>query len=135
VAAEVEFIESGEAFFETSKGWAFFPFQSEVIPLDRVDGASFHVVKTLPGEVRGNHRHPGVEEWLHVFGGPAVFHWGLDNGGVGRRDLDNEQTVIRVKAGVAHALSNPGPNPVFLVSFRTKPQDPEAPASEPAELL
>ena len=51
--AEVEFIEAKEAFNESVKGWVFFPFQSEALPFNLVDGTSYHVVKTEPGEIRG----------------------------------------------------------------------------------
>jgi len=130
--AEIEFIEAKEAFYDTVRGWAFFPFQSEALPFNQVDGTSFHVVKTNPGEIRGNHRHPEVEEWLHIFGGPAVFHWQTAEGNVNKRDLDNDYTIVRVKAGVAHALSNPGPGPVYLIAFRTEPPQTDLPVAEPA---
>ena len=133
--AEVEFIEAKEAFNQSVKGWVFFPFQAEALPFNLVDGTSYHVVKTEPGEIRGNHLHPGVEEWLHIFGGVSVFHWQTSDGERHRREIDNDYTVIRIKIGVPHAVSNPGPNPVYLVAFRTDQPDPEMPVAEPAVIL
>ena len=132
---EVEFIEAKEAFSESVKGWVIFPFQSEALPFNRVDGTSYHVVKTEPGEIRGNHLHQGVEEWLHIFGGQAVFHWQTSDGQRHRREIENDYTIVRVMPGVAHAVSNPGPNPVYLVSFRTEQPDSSLPVAEPAVIL
>ncbi len=132
--AEIEFIEVKAEFFETAKGWAFFPFQAGVVPFEEVDGASFHVVKTNPGEIRGNHRHPGVEEWLHVFGGKAIFHWRAPDGAVKRRPIENEHTIIRVPPDVGHAVLNNGRRPVYLTAFRTKAAAP-GPRAEPDEVL
>ena len=132
---EVQFFNAQAAFSESVKGWVFFPFHAEAMPFDQVDGTSFHLVKSNPGEIRGNHLHPGVEEWLHVFGGPAVFYWREADGAVQRKNIDNDFTVIRVSEGVPHALSNPGPGPVYLVAFRTEPPEPGLPAAEPAEIV
>ena len=133
--AQVQFIQAEEAFNQTVRGWVFFPFQAEVVPFNLVDGTTFHIVKTEPGEIRGNHLHPGVEEYLHVFGGRSVFHWRDDEGRKKSRELDNDYTIIRIPAGTPHALSNPGPGPVFLVAFRTDSPDPSLPAAEPAVIL
>lgn len=132
---EVEFIDAGQAFYESVHGWAFFPFQAEAMPFDRVDGTSFHVVKSNPGEIRGNHRHPGVEEWLHVFGGLSVFYWQTSDGQVRKKAIDNEHTIIRVAPGVPHALSNPGPDDVYIVAFRSDLPSVDLPVAEPAEIV
>ncbi len=132
---EVEFIEVKDAFYESVKGWAFFPFQSGSMPFADVDGQSFHVVKILPGEIRGNHRHPGVDEWLHVFSGPAVLHWRDAQGQPRKREISNEYTVVRVAAGVPHALLNPGPGLVYTVSFRARSGHPDQPKAEEVQVL
>lgn len=133
--SEVDFIEADQAFYESVRGWAFFPFQAEAMPFDKVDGTSFHIVKSLPGEIRGNHLHPGVEEWLHVFGNQSIFHWQTADGEVHKRTIDNEYTIIRISAGVPHALQNPGPGDAYLVAFRTEQPTAESPVSEPAEIV
>ena len=132
---EVEFIEAETAFEETHKGWAFFPFHVRAVPYHQVDGTSFHTVKSNPGQIRGNHLHPGVEEWLHTFGGPAVFYWQGEDGEVKRREIDNEYTIVRIKAGVPHAILNPGPLPTYLVAFRSEPPEAETPRAQPAEIV
>ena len=132
---EVEFYEAGEAFYETDKGWAFFPFQAGYAPCSQVDQTSFHTVKSNPGQIRGNHLHPGAEEWLHSFGGPAVFYWRGSDGKVKRREIDDESTIVRIKAGVAHAILNPGPLPTYLVAFRSQPSEPETAHTRPAEVV
>ncbi len=132
---EVDFIEAKEAFQDSVKGWAFFPFHAEAMPFDKVDGTTFHVVKSLPGEIRGNHLHPGVEEWLHVFGNPSVFYWRAADGETKKRVIDNEYTIIRISPGVPHALQNPGPGDVYLVAFRTEQPEADMAAAEPAEIV
>lgn len=133
--SKIEFIEARESFHESVRGWAFFPFQAEAVPYSKIDGTSYHVVMTNPGEVRGNHLHPEVVEWLHVFGGPAIFHWRDEDGTKHRREINNDHTIIRIEAGIAHAVSNPSPHPVFLVAFRSEQPSPDLPVARPAEIV
>ncbi len=117
----ITIFELPDRFHRDPRGWAFFPFQGalDIIPAG-CDLDSFHVVMTMPGAVRGNHRHPESAEWMHVFGGPVTLYWDQD-GQTRERVMKSESCLIHIPAGTAHAVKNHGPGPIYLAAFREKP--------------
>ena len=121
-------------FYEDQRGFGLFLVQA-LADLDlEVDPRSFHVVKTEPGRVRGNHLHPTKHEILFLFGGPNELIWQEPGGPVQRKMITDEKTLIVVPPGVAHAVVNPGPSVTYLAAWNS-PGDPEESADRrPVEL-
>ncbi len=128
----VKVIRLSQRLFADERGWAFFPFQDFTGQTPDCDLTSLHVVRTEPGHVRGNHRHPETDEWLHLFGARALVCWEED-GCQGEALLDGDDYLLHIPAGVAHAVKNIGDGPLFLVAFRDKAVAP--PHTEPADVI
>lgn len=119
--AVVEFLELFEEIKEDPRGFVFFPWQGQAgvqKPQDVL--RTFHLVSVAPGEVRGNHLHPGHQEYLFTFGGEGILTWEEKEGEVRERRLSGHRTLVRIPPGVAHALRNPGPEIIFLLAWREK---------------
>lgn len=81
-----------------------------------------HVVLTEPGGIRGNHFHERSTEILTVIG-PALVRW-REGGAV--RDVAVPARAARrftIPPGIPHAVQNPGPGVMLLMSFSTHPHD------------
>jgi oxalate decarboxylase/phosphoglucose isomerase-like protein (cupin superfamily) len=70
--------------------------------------------------VRGNHFHPAYEEWLYLFHGQGIFRWETATGEVKERTISDGRTMIHIPLGVAHAVENPGPEILYLISWRER---------------
>ncbi len=98
-------------------------------PLDAAELAAqrnLHVVITEPGHVRGNHYHRLTTETLAVLGPALVRIRAAD----GLRDYAVAAGEIRrfvIPPGTPHAIRHDGPQAGVLVSFATRPHDPENP--------
>ena len=126
--ADVEFIDLSGEIKADARGMSFFPWPPGRLrePGDLL--RTFHLVSINPGQTRGNHLHPGYEEWLYVFHHPGVFIWEAAPGEVRERLITGGRTLIRIPAGIAHALRNPGPGVLYLVAWR---QGAEAATAQP----
>lgn len=113
----VEFIDLTEEIFTDPRGLSFFPFKNRVHRPESLIEA-FHLVSIAPGQVRGNHVHPGHVEWLYPFHGAGDFIWQEPGGARQERRLAGDRMAVRVAPGVAHALSNPGPEVIYLLAWR-----------------
>jgi oxalate decarboxylase/phosphoglucose isomerase-like protein (cupin superfamily) len=119
--AVVEFLELFEEIKEDPRGFVFFPWQGQAGVQKPQDVLwTFHLVSVAPGEVRGNHLHPGHREYLFTFQGTGVLIWEEPPGEVRERLLSGHRTLVRIPPGVAHALRNPGPEMLFLLAWREK---------------
>ncbi len=113
----VEFIDLSKEIREDSRGFSFYPLQGRAEHPEKLPGA-FHLVSIAPGQVRGNHLHPGVWEWLYPFHGTGDFLWEPRPGDLQERLVSGHLLLIRIPPGVAHALRNPGPEPIYLLAWR-----------------
>jgi quercetin dioxygenase-like cupin family protein len=123
---EVEFIDLTGKIQEDARGFSFFPFKGRSLKTQDLF-ESFHLISIRPGQVRGNHLHPGHVEWLYAFHGPGLLLWEAEPGQVRERELRGGDTLVRIPPGVAHALRNPGPKILYLLAWR------EAAGPEPPE--
>jgi oxalate decarboxylase/phosphoglucose isomerase-like protein (cupin superfamily) len=115
--AQVEIISLEREIREDARGFSFFPLTGRVrqpLALSR----TFHLVSILPGQSRGHHLHPKHEEWLYPFHGTGVFRWESVPGRVEERSISGNRTLIHILPGIPHALSNPGPGPLYLLVWR-----------------
>ena len=115
--ADVEFIDLLTEIWEDSRGFSFYPLKGRVDDPQSLPGA-FHLVSIAPGEVRGNHLHPDRWEWLYPFHGTGFFMWEPNPGDLRERLVSGHHLLIRIPPGVAHALQNPGPEPIYLLAWR-----------------
>ncbi|OPX20409.1 MAG: hypothetical protein BZ151_04170 [Desulfobacca sp. 4484_104] len=114
-----QFIDLSDKIKEDARGLAYFPFLAETELGDRSALLeSFHLVSVLPGQVRGNHQHPHKREWLYVFNGEGDFIWQDDQGQRHQRRLAGDRTMVIIPPGIPHALSNDGPQVLYLLAWR-----------------
>jgi oxalate decarboxylase/phosphoglucose isomerase-like protein (cupin superfamily) len=126
--AEVQFIDLDGQIRGDARGLSFFPWQGRLTaPGDLFK--TFHLVSIRPGHTRGNHLHPGQAECLYPFHGAAVLLWEAAPGEVREQVIKGDRTLIYIRPGVPHALSNPGPEILYLLAWREAagpgPNDPE----------
>jgi oxalate decarboxylase/phosphoglucose isomerase-like protein (cupin superfamily) len=126
--AEVEFLEISGEIHEDPRGFSFFPWQDRLLEPGDLR-RTFHLTSILPGQARGNHLHPGYREYLFTFHGAGVFLWEPRPGEVKKRLLTGNRTLILISPGIPHALSNPGPEILYLLAWRERseagPEEPE----------
>jgi oxalate decarboxylase/phosphoglucose isomerase-like protein (cupin superfamily) len=125
---EVQFIDLSGEIKAGPRGTSFFPWQDRLQePGDLL--RTFHLVSIHSGQTRGQHLHPGHEEWLYPFHGVGVFIWEAAPGQVRQQVIQGGRTLIRVPPGCAHAVTNPGPEILYLLAWRQAagpgPADPE----------
>jgi quercetin dioxygenase-like cupin family protein len=131
--AGVEFIDLSGKIKEDPRGFAFFPWQEGVEdPRDLL--RTFHLISIAPGQVRGNHLHPGYREYLLTFQGTGVLTWEEAPGKVRERRLSGNRTLVRIPPGIAHALGNPGPEILYLLAWRERVGDANEPETVPHPL-
>jgi len=119
--AVMEFLELSEQIKEDPRGFVFFPWQGQAGVTEPRDVLrTFHLVSIAPGEVRGNHLHPGAQEYLFTFQGEGVLVWEEKEGEVRERRLSGHRILVRIPPGVAHALRNPGPEILLLLAWRER---------------
>jgi dTDP-4-dehydrorhamnose 3,5-epimerase-like enzyme len=106
-------------------------------PLGATDIARFrnvHVVLSVPGAVRGNHRHVRGAEITAVTGPALVRFKDAD----GLRDVTvpaGETWRFNFPPGTPHAFRNTGTEPMVLASFNTEEHDPDVPDAVKDEIL
>jgi uncharacterized RmlC-like cupin family protein len=131
--AALEFIDLSGEIQEDLRGIIFFPWRARLQqPRDLL--ATFHLISIRPGQTRGNHLHPGHEEWLYPFHGRGILIWEAA-GAVQEKEVSGTRTLIRIPPKVAHALRNPGPEMLYLLAWRERAGDaPEEPETLPHRL-
>jgi oxalate decarboxylase/phosphoglucose isomerase-like protein (cupin superfamily) len=113
----VQFFDLSGEILEDPRGFSFYPLKGRVQKPEELPEA-FHLVAIAPGQVRGHHLHPHRWEWLYPFHGRGNFIWEPRPGHRRERLVSGPALIIRIPPGVAHALSNPGPEPLYLLAWR-----------------
>ena len=122
---EVQFIDLSGAIKADARGMSFFPWQGRLkAPGDLLP--TFHLISILPGQSRGHHLHPGHAEWLYPFHGRGVLTWEAAPGQIQERVILGDRTLIHIPAGLAHAVTNPGPEILYLLAWREAAGDSHA---------
>ena len=115
--AEVQFINLSGDIKDEPRGISFFLWQGRLkVPGDLP--STFHLISIRPGQSRGHHLHPGQAEYLYPFHGRAVFTWEAAPGQVRERVISGETTLIHIPPGLPHAVTNPGPELLYLLAWR-----------------
>jgi oxalate decarboxylase/phosphoglucose isomerase-like protein (cupin superfamily) len=115
--SEIQCIDLSEKIKADARGLSFFPWQGQI----KVPGelpATFHLISILPGQSRGHHLHPGHSEYLYPFHGRALFIWEAAPGQVKERVISGDRTLVHIPPGLAHAVTNPGPEILYLLAWR-----------------
>ena len=84
-----------------------------------------HLFSIQPGHTRGNHYHPGHAEWLFTFHGVGILVWEAA-GEIRERQMAGNRTLIRIPPGISHALTNPSPEVLYLLAWRSLPAVPRS---------
>lgn len=112
------------------RGYLFEPLGAAELSAYR----NVHVVFSVPGSVRGNHRHVHGSEITAVTGPALVRFKDAD----GLRDVtvpSGETWRFSFPPGVPHAFRNTGTEPMVLASFNTEEHDPNVPDAVRDEIL
>jgi mannose-6-phosphate isomerase-like protein (cupin superfamily) len=117
VMESIQFIDLAKEIREDSRGFSFYPLKGRALAPERLP-EDFHLVSIAPGQVRGNHLHPERWEWLYPFHGTGYFTWEPNPGDLHERVVSGRRLLIRIPPGVAHAMRNPGPEPLYLLAWR-----------------
>ena len=114
---EIQCIDLSGEIKADDRGMSFFPWQGRLKAPGELP-STFHLVSIGPGQSRGHHLHPGQAEYLYPFHGRAVFIWEAAPGQVRERVISGETTLIHIPPGLAHAVTNPGPEILYLLAWR-----------------
>jgi UDP-2-acetamido-2,6-beta-L-arabino-hexul-4-ose reductase len=96
----------------------------------REDFAQLYVTVALPGKTKGRHYHRRKVEWFCVVSGEALLILKDTRTGEELRvPMGEENTVtVRIPPHIAHAITNTGTSPAYLivvVSEQFNPKDPD----------
>jgi quercetin dioxygenase-like cupin family protein len=115
--AAVQFIDLSGEIHADNRGMSYFPWQGRLQAPEDLS-KTFHLVSILPGHIRGNHYHPGHNEWLYPFHGTGTLIWEEAPDQVQERLISGDSTLIHIPPGIAHAVRNPGPEILYLLAWR-----------------
>jgi oxalate decarboxylase/phosphoglucose isomerase-like protein (cupin superfamily) len=117
--ADMQFLDLGGALRQDERGLVYFPFQNLPESLPREEMCrSCHLISIAPGEVRGQHQHPGKTEWLYVFHGQGRLFWRSRDGQLQQRLLADHRTLVVIPPGMPHTLRNDGADLLYLLAWR-----------------
>ncbi|MES1191567.1 MAG: hypothetical protein ABUS47_10885 [Steroidobacter sp.] len=105
-----------------ARGYVFEPMEADALGRFR----NVHVVYTLPGVVRGNHRHLAGTE-ISSMAGPALVRYRQNDVIHDVQVPAGEVWRFEFPPGVAHAFRNEGTQPSLLAAFNTVEHDPQQP--------
>lgn len=105
-----------------ARGMLFEPLNAAELAAQR----NVHVVITEAGRVRGNHYHRLTTETLVVVG-PALVRVRAEDGLKDFQVADGEIRRFVIPPGMPHVIRHDGSQAGVLVSFTTRPHDPQNP--------
>ncbi len=127
---QVETYSLAECTHRDERGWVMFPWERKGV---EIDPKTFHLVHTLPGVTRGNHSHPRAAEWLCVIEGEALLRWRPPSGDTQELHLEAQSKCVKIRPGVAHAVTNIGSGVMLLMAARE--MDPAGDLSVPDKVV
>jgi mannose-6-phosphate isomerase-like protein (cupin superfamily) len=134
--AEIQFLDLGDSWRQDERGFVYFPFQDLPDSLPRAEMCrSCHLIAIEPGQLRGQHQHPGKTEWLLIFHGRGQLFW-RSQGKLQQRLLSDNRILVVIPPGLPHTLRNDGPEPLYLLAWRAALESGgDAPDTVPEPLL
>ena len=121
--------------YQDARGWNTHPLNESALR----DGwfANIHTVSMNPGAIRGNHRHAKQTEEVMIIGGPVLFvARDAETGESFERGFSpDEQLLITLSPGVAHAFKNTGGGVAYLLCATNLAYDPANPDTVRVELI
>ena len=127
---QIESYELADAHHRDQRGWVLFPWEKKGA---EIDPTTIHIAHLLPGATRGNHSHPRVAEWLCPIEGEGLLQWRSPSGEILELHLEAQARCVRIRPGVAHAVTNIGGGELLLLAAREK--DPEGDLSVPDKIV
>jgi oxalate decarboxylase/phosphoglucose isomerase-like protein (cupin superfamily) len=127
---QIESYELNASHHCDDRGWVLFPWDKRE---SGIDPKTIHIAHLLPGATRGNHRHPRVAEWLCPLEGEGLLRWRTPSGDLNELHLEPQRNCIKIKPGVAHAVTNIGSGEMLILAAREK--DPEGDLTEPDKIV
>jgi oxalate decarboxylase/phosphoglucose isomerase-like protein (cupin superfamily) len=112
------------------RGWMLFPWEKRET---EIDPKTIHMVHIRPEATRGNHNHPRVAEWICPIEGEGLLRWRSPSGEVLELHLEALKKCIRIRPGVAHAITNIGAGELLLLAAREK--DPSGDLTVPEKVI
>lgn len=103
----------------------------------KTDGEEFaqlYVTVAYPGKTKGKHYHERKVEWFCVVAGEAMLF--LKDTRTGKEESlpmgEKNMVTVRIPPGIAHAITNTGNAPLYLVVVVSEPFNPQDPDTYPA---
>jgi oxalate decarboxylase/phosphoglucose isomerase-like protein (cupin superfamily) len=127
---QIESHELADSHRSDDRGWVLFPWEKKE---SNIDSATIHIVHILPGATRGNHSHPRAAEWLCPIEGEGLLQWRSPSGELLELHLEPLRKCIRIRPGVAHAITNVGAGELLLLAAREN--DPSGDLTVPEKII
>ncbi len=108
------------------RGWLHVALSASQLPDEARFGEMYVVRADSLGDRRGDHVHPGMDEWFSVVEGAADLELVDPDTGERRvlRLVAEEARTVRVPAGLAHCFVNARSGPLTVVAWATREHDP-----------
>ena len=117
--ADIQFLDLGDSWRDDERGVVYFPFQHLPGSLPREEMCtSCHVVSIEPGQIRGQHHHPGKTEWLFLVHGSGRLFWRGGDGRLRERLLTRHADHGGHPAGHAPHVAERRIGPLYLLAWR-----------------
>ena len=114
---QVESYSLIESRHSDERGWTLFPWERKEIG---IDPRTIHIIHVMPGATQGNHRHPRVAEWICPIEGEGLLKWRSSSSELNELHLEAQTKCVRIRPGVAHAVTNIGAGALLLMGAREK---------------
>ena len=91
----------------------------------RQEFGEIYITTAKPGVVKGNHYHPLATEWFFIISGQGKLALCTAEGE--RRDISlsgDDPTIVKVPAGIRHAIKNVGTEDLALLAYADHPYNP-----------
>lgn len=117
------------------RGWLAELLRERQLQSEEKGFGQLYVTVAHPGKTKGKHFHRRKVEWFCVVSGEGLLRLKDTRNGEEQRVAmgDNNMVTVRIGPHVAHAITNIGPAPMFLVVRISEEFDPADPDTFPHE--